>query len=290
METMTESWEHRWILTNGIHMHYVIQGQGPLILLLHGFPEFWYAWRQQIPFLADLGYTVIAPDLRGYNDTDKPPTGYDVANLVRDIAGLIQELQYEKVIIAGHDWGGTLAWNFAQNYPELIEKLIVLNAPHPAALQRELYTPRQLLKFWYTLFFQVPLIPEFYLGSNHAQAVGDLIYQAAVQKEAFPPDVLMHYRDAISKPLALQSSLAYYRTFFYNIFKARAGKPVDTPILIPTLLIWGEQDVALDISLTRGLEEWVTDLRIRCIPDSGHWVVEEKATLVNSYLKEFLQT
>src|SRR5438067_2401953 len=114
METMTESWEHRWILTNGIHMHYVIQGQGPLILLLHGFPEFWYAWRQQIPFLSDLGYTVIAPDLRGYNDTDKPPTGYDVANLVRDIAGLIQELQYEKVIIAGHDWGGTLAWNFAQ--------------------------------------------------------------------------------------------------------------------------------------------------------------------------------
>jgi pimeloyl-ACP methyl ester carboxylesterase len=136
----------------------------------------------------------------------------------------------------------------------------------------------------------VPLIPEFYLGSNHAQAVGDLIYRSAIQKEAFPPDVLMRYRDAISKPLALQSSLAYYRTFFYNIFKAREGEPANASILVPTLLIWGEQDVALDIALTQGLEQWVTDLRIKRIFDSGHWAQEEKAMLVNSYLKEFLQT
>lgn len=289
METTTETWEHRSIMTNGIRMHYVIQGHGPLILLLHGFPEFWYSWRHQIPFLAELGYTVVTPDLRGYNDTDKPHTGYDIANLLRDIVGLIQGLEYEKVVTVGHDWGGTLAWAFAQNYPQFIESLIVMNAPHPAAMQRELRTLRQLLKSWYVLFFQVPWLPEYILGRNHAKAVGNLIYQAAIQKEAFPPDVLMHYRDAMSKPLALQSALAYYRTFFYNIFKAREGEPANTSILAPTLLIWGEQDVALDIALTQGLEQWVIDLRVKRISDSGHWVQEEKATLINSYLKEFLQ-
>ena len=285
MARTTETWQHRDIVTNGIRMHYVTQGQGPLIVLLHGFPEFWYSWRFQIPFLADLGYTVVAPDLRGYSDTDKPRAGYDIANLLRDIIGLIRGLAHEKAVIVGHDWGGVLAWVFAQSYPQFTERLIVMNAPHPAAMRRELRTLKQLRKSWYVLAFQVPWFPEYMLGRNHAKAIGKLIYQAATQKEAFPPDILMHYRDAMSKPRALQSSLAYYR----GLFRPTTGAPANTPISAPTLLIWGEQDVALDIALTKGLEQWIPDLRVKRIADSGHWVQQEKPALVNAYLKEFLQ-
>ena len=111
MTITTESWQHREIITNGIRMHYVTQGEGgPLVVLLHGFPEYWYSWRHQIPFLAEHGYTAVAPDLRGYNDTEKPHTGYDVSTLLRDIVGLIKGLGHEKAIIVGHDWGGALAW------------------------------------------------------------------------------------------------------------------------------------------------------------------------------------
>lgn len=288
MPTTAETWQHRNIITNGIHMHYVIQGQGPLIVLLHGFPEFWYSWRHQIPFLADLGYTVVAPDLRGYNDTDKPRTGYDIANLLRDIVGLIQGLEYDRAVIVGHDWGGVLAWVFAQSYPQFTERLIVMNAPHPAAMQRELRTLKQMRKSWYVLAFQIPWLPEYMLGRHHAKAIGNLIYQAAIQKEAFPRDVLMRYRDAMSKPRALQSSLAYYRTLFRHAFNVTTGASANIPIPAPTLLIWGEQDVALDIALTQGLERWVPDLLVRRIADSGHWVQQEKPTLVNAHLKEFL--
>ena len=135
-----ETWQHRDIITNGIRMHYVTQGSGPLVVLLHGFPEFWYSWRYQIPFLAEHGYTVVAPDLRGYNDTDKPRKGYDMPTLLRDIAGLIRGLGQDQAIIVGHDWGGELAWQFAIHYPYMTSRLIVINAPHPYALLRDFRT------------------------------------------------------------------------------------------------------------------------------------------------------
>src|SRR5579872_2966894 len=144
MITTTETWQHREIVTNGIRMHYVTQGEGPLIVLLHGFPEFWFCWHNQIGFLADLGYTVVAPDLRGYNDTDKPRTGYDVPTLLADIAGLIQQLGYKSATIVGHDWGGALAWCLAIQYPNMAERLIIMNAPHPGAFLREMRTLTQL--------------------------------------------------------------------------------------------------------------------------------------------------
>src|SRR5690242_3725788 len=146
MTTKAETWQHRQIITNGIRMHYVIQGVGPLIVLLHGFPEFWYSWRHQIPFLAQHGYTVVAPDLRGYNDTDKPRTGYDVPTLVADIEGLVKGLGQERAIIVGHDWGGVLAWAFAIRYPQMTDRLIAMNMSHPAAIMREMRTVKQLRK------------------------------------------------------------------------------------------------------------------------------------------------
>ena len=175
MVATNETWQHREIITNGLRMHYVIQGTGPLIVLLHGFPEFWYSWRFQIPFLAEHGYTVVAPDLRGYNDTEKPPSGYNVSTLLRDIVGLIRSLEYEKAIIVGHDWGGALAWSFAMRYPQMTERLVVLNAPHPWAFFRELRTLKQLRKSWYMFFFQIPWLPEYILGLNHAEAIARML-------------------------------------------------------------------------------------------------------------------
>jgi pimeloyl-ACP methyl ester carboxylesterase len=287
MAQTVETWQHRDIITNGIRMHYVTQGHGPLIILLHGFPEFWYSWRLQIPCLADLGYKVVAPDLRGYNDTDKPYRGYDVGTLLQDIVGLIKGLGQGKAIIIGHDWGGVLAWMFAMAYPQMIERLVVLNAPHVGPLRRELRTPKQMRKSWYVLAFQIPWLPEYLLGRNHARLVGQMIADSAVQKDAFPPDVLARYRNAMSKPGALHASINYYRMLVRHSIN-QLGRSKIATIQVPTLLIWGEQDIALDISLTEGLEQWVPDLQIRRIPDSGHWVQQEKPELVNQYLRTFL--
>ncbi len=288
----TETWQHRDIITNGIRMHYVIQGggrdkSGPYIILLHGFPEFWYSWRYQIPFFAEHGYTVVAPDLRGYNDTDKPRKGYDVPTLLRDIEELIKGLGQEKAIIVGHDWGGVLAWAFAARYPQMTERLIVMNAPHPEAMRRELRTLRQLRKSWYMFVFQIPWLPEYMLSRNRANEIGRALRGAAVQKEAFPREVTARYQEAMSKPGAMTAALNYYR----QLSRHRPGFTTGgkTYVSAPTLLIWGEQDINLGIELTSGLEQWVDHIEIQRIPDSGHWVQQEKPELVNQLVLDFLR-
>jgi epoxide hydrolase 4 len=286
MAVTTETWQHRDIMTNGIRMHYVTQGNGPLIVLLHGFPEFWYSWRYQIPFLAERGYTVVAPDLRGYNDTDKPRTGYDVPTLLRDIAGLIKGLGQEKAIIIGHDWGGVLAWAFAMSYPQMTERLIVMNAPHPQAMQRAFRTLKQLRKSWYIFAFQLPWLPENALLRNNAYEIGRMLKGAAVQKSAFPNEVLATYQEAMSKPGAMTAALNYYRQLIRHPLRSAKNY---ASIGVPTLLIWGEQDIALGIELTYGLEQWVPNIQIKRIPDSGHWVQQEKPELVNTLIAEFLR-
>jgi pimeloyl-ACP methyl ester carboxylesterase len=285
MPVITETWQHRDIMTNGIRMHYVTQGKGPLVVLLHGFPEFWYSWRYQLPFLAERGYTVVALDLRGYNDTDKPRTGYDVPTLLRDIAGLIMGLGQEKAVIVGHDWGGVLAWAFAMSYPQMTERLIVMNAPHPQAMQRAFRTLKQLRKSWYIFAFQLPWLPENALLRNNAYEIGRMLKGAAVQKSAFPNEVLATYQEAISKPGAMTAALNYYRQLIRHPLRSAKNY---ASIGVPTLLIWGEQDIALGIELTYGLEQWVPNIQIKRIPDSGHWVQQEKPELVNTLMAEFL--
>lgn len=284
---ITETWSHRDIITNGIRMHYVTQGEGPLVVLLHGFPEFWYSWRYQIPFLAEHGYKAVAPDLRGYNDTDKPRIGYDMPTLLGDIAGLIRGLGQERAVIVGHDWGGVLAWFFAAYYPELTERLIVLNAPHPLAMEREVRKLRQLRKSWYVFAFQLPWLPEYILLRNNANEVGRMLCGAALQKSAFPREITAKYQEAMSKPGAMTAALNYYRQLLHPSTRRFSRK---TPrITAPTLLIWGEHDIALDIGLTYDLEQWVENIQVRRLPDSGHWVQQEQPDKVNQLLLEFLQ-
>ena len=287
MSMTTETWQHKEIITNGIRMHYVIQGSGPLVVLLHGFPEFWYSWRYQIPFLAEHGYTVVAPDLRGYNDTDKPRTGYDVGTLTRDIADLITGLGQQKAIIVGHDWGGALAWVFAAAYPHMTERLIVMNAPHPQAMMREFRTLSQLRKSWYIFFFQLPWLPEYVLLRNNANEIGRMLQGAAFQKSVFSREVTAKFQEAMSKPGAMTAALNYYRQVFRRL-PVSSNDPRNR-ITAPTLLIWGMHDIALGIGLTKGLERWVGDLEIRYIPDSGHWVQQEQPEQVNQFILEFLQ-
>jgi epoxide hydrolase 4 len=290
MAMIMETWQHRDIITNGIRMHYVTQGSGPLVVLLHGFPEFWYSWRYQIPFLAEHGFTVVAPDLRGYNDTDKPRKGYDVATLLRDIEGLIKGLGYEKAIIVGHDWGGALAWAFAIYYPHMSSRLIVMNAPHPQAMQREFRTLKQLRKSWYIFVFQIPWLPEAFLLRNHANEIGRMLKGVALQKAVFPPEVTALYQEAMSKPGAMTAGLNYYRQYFRRPPVSVARNNGETAhISAPTLLIWGEHDIALGIELTQGLEQWVDQIEVKRLPDSGHWVQQEQPDKVNQLMLNFLQ-
>ena len=278
--------QHEYIISNGVRLHYVTQGEGELVLLLHGFPEFWYSWRHQIPELAR-HYKVVALDLRGYNDSEKPQgkDAYTIPELIKDIKGVIEGLGYDNCILVGHDWGGMLAWSFAYVYPEMVQKLIVLNLPHPAKFTEALgKNLQQMLRSWYILLFQLPLLPESLLQIDDNQLIATTFVETATNKEAFTPHDLRVYKEAAAKPGALTAMLNYYRYNFQGIFNRRQWEVLE----VPTMMIWGENDTALGKELTYGTEEYVRDFVIHYIPDCGHWVQQEKPELVNQYMWEFL--
>lgn len=258
------------------------------MLMLHGFPEFWYSWRHQIREFAS-EYHTVALDLRGYNDSDKPTeqSAYQMSELIEDIKGVITGLGYEDCILVAHDWGGAIAWNFAHQYPAMVEKLIVLNIPHPAKFAQGLRTPAQLLKSWYIFAFQIPLLPEFLLQLNDYQAIKEAFSGMAIDKTAFSEMDLNAYRDAAAKPGALTAMINYYRQIFPSFLNSQS-QPWQI-LEIPTLTIWGEEDTALGKELTYGTEAYVRDWQIKYIPNCSHWVQQEQPDLVNAYIWEFLQ-
>lgn len=287
MNPSTHNWQHNFISTNGINLHYVSQGSGKLMLMLHGFPEFWYSWRHQIKEFAS-DYHTVALDLRGYNDSDKPASlsAYQMSEFIQDLKGVITGLGYEDCILVAHDWGGAIAWNFPYAYPEMVEKLIVLNIPHPAKFAQGLRTPQQLLKSWYILAFQIPFLPEFLFQLNDYQAIKEAFSGMAIDKTAFSEADLNAYRDAAAKPGALTAMINYYRGIFPLLFNSESEWPI---LEIPTLTIWGEADTALGKELTYGTEAYVRDWQIKYIPNCSHWVQQEQPALVNSYIWEFLK-
>ncbi len=285
MSVLEGTWKHEYVTTNGIRLHYVTQGEGPLMLMLHGFPEFWYSWRYQIPEFAR-DFKVIALDLRGYNDSDKPEeqSAYVMDEFVQDIKGVIQRLGYSKCVLVGHDWGGGIAWNFAYAYPEIVERFIVLNWPHPAKLAIGLQTPQQLLRSFYVFLFQIPWLPEFLLQSSDYQFIEAVFKGMAVDKTTFTKADLDAYKDAAAKRGALTAMLNYYR----NIFQQKIINQKWSVLEVPTLMIWGEEDAALGKELTYGTEAYVRNYQIKYIPNCSHWVQQEKPQLVNHYMREFL--
>lgn len=280
-----ETWKHGYVIANKVKLHYVTEGEGPLMLMLHGFPEFWYSWRYQIPEFAKY-FQVVAVDLRGYNDSDKPKeqSAYVMDEFIKDVEGVIKGLGHEKCVLVGHDWGGAIAWYFAYTYPQMLEKLIVLNIPHPAKFSQGMRTPQQLLKSFYIFLFQLPWLPEFLIEFSDYQLLENAFQGMAVDKSAFTAADINAYKHAAAKPGALTAMLNYYRNIFQqNLFNSSWGI-----LEVPTLMIWGENDSALGKELSYGTEAYVRDFRIRYISNCSHWVQQEKPELVNQYMREFL--
>ncbi len=278
----------REAVVNGVRLHYVEAGAGPLAVLLHGFPEFWYAWRRQIGPLAAAGFRVLAPDLRGYNLSDKPRGvgAYRVEALTADVAGLIRRAGERTAAVVGHDWGGVLTWLLPLHYPELVHKRVNLNAPHPAALRRELRRGTdQLLRSWYAFFFQLPWLPEAMMRAGDFSLLRRMLRREPVHPGAFSEADVEAYKHALAQPGALTAAINWYRAAF-----RRPRDPADDrPCPVPTLLLWGEKDAHLGPRLTEGLETWSPNLRVERIPDASHWIQNDKPDWVNARMIDFLR-
>lgn len=276
------------VRTNGIRLHMIEAGEprAPLVVLLHGFPEFWYGWRRQIPFLAREGYRVWVPDQRGYNLSDKPRevAAYDVDVLVDDVLGLMAAAGRTKAAIVGHDWGGLVGWWLALRHPERVERLAILNVPHPAVMRRHLLTnPAQMLRSWYALSFQVPFLPEHVLGARGSAVAAGLL--AAAGRHAFTRRDLALYREAWEQPGAWKGMVNWYRA---AARRPRRRLPAER-VTVPTLLVWGAKDRYLGEELVRPSLDLCDDAELVRIPDAGHFVQHEAATRVNKALGRFLR-
>jgi pimeloyl-ACP methyl ester carboxylesterase len=274
----------------GVRLHVVIAGppDGPLAVLLHGFPECWYSWRHQIAALAHAGYRVAAPDQRGYNLSDRPAgvQSYQIDRLTADVYGLVRALGRARAVIVGHDWGGVVAWRFAMDYPDVVDRLVVMNAPHPVAFARELRRSwAQRVKSWYVAFFQLPWLPEALLSLSPMSSARLFFRRTVVRPSAFSEADLQVMATALAQPGALQAMIHWYRASF-RFAPARRTQAIQAP----TLLIWAEDDVALDKSLTYGLEKRVSNLAVHYIPHCGHWVQNEAPDEVNAQMLAFLGT
>jgi len=280
--------EYSNIETNGINLHVVQVGpqSGVPVILLHGFPEFWHGWRNQIPALVEEGCRVIIPDQRGYNLSDKPRgvKNYGVDVLVEDIIGLIDALGYEKVNLVGHDWGGIVAWTLAHKHPERLHKLSVMNAPHPAVMRKTLsHDLDQMRRSWYVIFFQVPWLPELILSMNGWQMFARS-FQSTSKNGSFTEDDIAKYKEAWSQPSALASMINWYRASVR--YPSWISK--DMCIKVPTLMMWGMKDFALTHRMARPSMDYVDEGNLILFPEATHWVQHDAAEEVNHYLIDFI--
>jgi len=285
--------DHEFVDASGVRFHVAMQGEGDrLALLLHGFPECWYSWRHQIPLFASLGYRVWAPDLRGYGRSAKPTgiAAYSVEALMRDVAALIDASGARTVTLVGHDWGGIIAWFFAIRRLRPLDRLVVMNAPHPFAAAPAFRTWKQRWRSLYALFFQLPGLPELLLRAHGHRAVGEAMRGNCVHPDRFPDEDLAVFREEAARPGALTGMLDYYRAFVRGGGWARQKALGAEVIETPTLLIWGEQDVALTKETTDGTAAWVADLTTHYLPDASHWVQQdvpdEVAAILTGWLAE----
>jgi epoxide hydrolase 4 len=280
--------ENVYYRVNGIEMHVVETGQagGPVLLFLHGFPEFWWGWRQQMAHFADLGYRVIVPDQRGYNYSSKPRRlkAYGMRQLSDDIAELIKQLGNAPVHLIGHDWGGAVAWAVALRYPQLLEKLIILNMPHPQVLRQAFQKiPKQLLKSWYIGFFQLPLLPEKLLRFHNFALLEQSMLRSA-HRGTFSPQDMEHYKRAWQQPGALTAMLNWYRAALQGTLH------LSGPITTPTLLIWGRQDRALSHELAAPSIAQCEQGQLVMLDDATHWLQHEKPGEVNELIQHFIRS
>ena len=269
---------------DNIKLHYVEAGEGPLVLLLHGFPEFWFSWRLQIAPLAKAGFRVVAPDLRGYNLSSRPQgvDAYGADKVADDIRGLIRELGAESALLVGHDFGGTVAWATAMAHPEVVDRLAILNAAHPRNLNDGLKHPNQLRKLWYFFYFQPPGIPERTVRARNWR------FFRRYQRDAQPPytpEETQRYIESWSQPGAATAIINYYRAAVRGSKQAQAAI---RPIQAPTLVIWGQRDRYLGPDLAEPSRDDVPGLdRVERLDKASHWVHHDEHERVTQLLSDF---
>lgn len=280
-----------FVQANGLNFEVLTCGEGDtLALCLHGFPEVALSWREQMPVLAGMGYRVWAPNGRGYGRSSRPPhmRDYAIEHLMDDVAGLIDASGAKQVVLLGHDWGAIVAWCFAARRLRAIEKLVILNVPHPVCFARALRRPGQMLRSWYAGFFQIPRVPEWLLSRRDAGPVSELILRTSTDRANFPRDLLEATRANAAQPGALKAMIDWYRAFIRGgglRRQLRLGFPV---IEVPTLMLWGERDTALAKGTTYGTSEFVRNLDLRYLPGVSHWVQQDATGICNEALRSFL--
>lgn len=287
---MSTQWQHRFIETNGIRMHYVEQGDGFPALLLHGFPELWYSWRYQIPALAVGGFRSIAPDLRGYGETDKPDAveAYDIHHLVEDIVGLLDALALQRAVVVGHDWGGIVAWHMALMQPERLQRLVSLNTPfHGRGRLRptDAFSSGPDRRFNYILYFQEPGRAERDIEPDLDSWLDTTLRRLAARADFITDEDMRVFSEAFRKG-GLSGPINYYRNLDRNWETTAylAGRHVT----VPSLMVCAENDPILSPQLADGMERHVSNLTVRLVKDCGHWTQQEQPDEVNRLLLEFL--
>jgi pimeloyl-ACP methyl ester carboxylesterase len=277
--------EHRYADLGDVRLHYVEKGEGPLVVLLHGFPEFWFEWREQIPALAAAGFRVVAPDMRGYNLSSKPSgiASYKSEAVAKDIADLIRHLGEESAVLVGHDWGAAVAWFVAMEHPEVVKRLVIVNVPHPKRMLQGLRTPRQIRKSWYMFFFQLPFIPEKAFAAKDFAAFRKVFKSDPTRP--YSDDEIARYVEAWRQPGALTGMLNYYRAAFQrtNPRAARSLPKIEAPVMV----IWGKKDTALGSELAEPPPELVPNVRMEWLPEASHWSPHDEPEKVSNLLIDF---
>ncbi|WAJ27986.1 alpha/beta fold hydrolase [Antarcticirhabdus aurantiaca] len=277
--------DHRQINLRGVRLHVAQAGpaDGPPVLLLHGFPDFWIGWRSQIEALAGAGYRVVVPDQRGYNTSDKPKgiREYALPKLLDDVAALADALGHERFHLVGHDWGGIVAWAAGARMPDRLDTLVILNAPHPEALfPYAMRSPSQVLRSSYAAFFQFPILPEAVLSVRRCALLVRALERTS-RPGTFPPEDIEAYRQAWERPGAIGAMLNWYRALR---FRPRMSERIG----VPTLVLWGLRDQALEPGLAEASLAFCDDGRLQTFPAATHWLQREEAAAVNAALLSFL--
>ena len=269
-------------------MHAVAEGpkDGPVVLLLHGFPEFWYGWRKQIEPLTAAGFRVIVPDQRGYNLSSKPSgiAAYSLTELVSDVIAIADQLGQERIYLAGHDWGAAVAWSAALLHPQRVAKLVVLNVPHPSVMRKFISTrPRQLLRSWYMLFFQLPWLPEAFFSAFDFRMGARALFRSS-RPRTFSGEDLAQYRAAWSQPRAITSMINWYRA----LFRTRVKFP-DRTVRVPTRILWGERDAFLLAEMAHESLRYCTNAELFTFANATHWLQHEEPARVSELLIDFFR-
>ncbi len=259
------------------------------MVLLHGFPEFWYGWQRQIEPLADAGFRVVVPDQRGYNQSSKPADvrDYRISELSADVLAIADQIGREKIFLAGHDWGAAVAWNTALRHPERVAKLAILNVPHPAVMLRALRTkPRQMLRSWYVLFFQIPALPEFLLSRNGFESCARTLEKTS-RAGTFSAEDLARYREAWSQPGAMTAMVNWYRALLRDMPEP---KSLTVKTRMPTRILWGAKDAFLLREMAAESLKYCDRGELFEFPETTHWIQHEEPARVNQLLIEFFKS